>query len=148
VRSTSARAAHVRDVQPEVIEKAHGVIGDHRDPPAPQPCRSPEAGPIRNDYPNPEAIVGFLVRMSRVPRPRHTLESQERPTARRTVLAPRQRPTIAQRQPTFAHSRVMFAGRLLVRPDLVDRHDSTPSRRCAPESARRFAGRFFSSTRW
>jgi len=29
VRSTSARAAHVHHVQPEVIQKVHGVSGDH-----------------------------------------------------------------------------------------------------------------------
>jgi len=64
VRSSSARADHVDRFQPEAIEKTHGVIGHHGDPPASQACRSPEAGSIRDDHPNPEAIVGLLVRMS------------------------------------------------------------------------------------
>jgi hypothetical protein len=64
VRSTSARADHVNEVQPQVIEKVHGVGGDHTDSPALQPCRSPIAGSIGNDHANPDAIVGLLVRMS------------------------------------------------------------------------------------
>jgi len=87
----------------QVIQKLHVIVSDDGDPSTSKPGRSAVAGPIGNDHPYVEAVVGLLVRVPRVPRSRHALKPQEGTTVGRTVLAPSEGAAVAQDQAPFAH---------------------------------------------
>ena len=90
-----------------MVEKFEGVGCYVADPSALESRRGAIAGSIRNDHADTESIVGVFVGMSRFPGSGHSLKSQEWPTIRRTVFLPCECATVAERQPTFPHHRIM-----------------------------------------
>jgi hypothetical protein len=103
MRSASARSGHMYEVKSQVIQKLQVVVSGDGDPSTSKPGRSAVAGPIRNDHPYVETVVGIFMRVPRVPRSWHLLKPQEGTTVGRTVLAPSQGATVAQDQASFAH---------------------------------------------